>query len=65
MVKLNIIKKVHRITFDDSKLHTAFNNSNEECYILLIDLKRPEYIGNSLRKDNYDELIDEFINENI
>jgi hypothetical protein len=55
------------ITFDDSKLHTAFNNSNEERYILLIDMKRPEYIkiGNSLRKDNYDELINEFINENI
>ena len=55
------------ITFDDSKLHTAFNNSNEERYILLIDLKRPEYVktGNSLRIDNYDELINEFINENI
>jgi hypothetical protein len=55
------------ITFDDSKLHTAFNNSNEERYILLIDLKRPDYIkiGNSLRTDNYDELISEFINENI
>jgi hypothetical protein len=55
------------ITFDDSKLHTAFNSSNEERYILLIDLKRPDYIkiGNSLREDNYDELIHEFINENI
>jgi hypothetical protein len=33
----------------------------------LIDLKRPDYIkiGNSLREDNYDELIHEFINENI
>ena len=55
------------ITFDDSKLHTAFNNSNEERYILLIDMKRPDYIkiGNSLREDNYDQLINQFINDNI
>jgi SAM-dependent methyltransferase len=55
------------ITFDDSKLHTAFNNSNQERYILLIDMKRPDYIkiGNSLREDNYDQLIDQFINNNI
>ena len=54
------------ITFDDSKLHTAFNNSNEDRYILLIDLKRPDYIkiGNSLREDNYDDLVNEFIYEN-
>ena len=55
------------LTFDDSKLHTAFNNSNEDRYILLIDMKRPDFIkiGNSLREDNFDELINEFINENI
>lgn len=55
------------LTFDDSKLHTAFNNSTEDRYILLIDVKRPDFIkiGNSLRKDNRDELINEFITDNI
>jgi len=60
-------KEKEWITFDDSKLHTAFNNSNQERYILLIDLARPDYIktGNSLRKDNFDNLINDFIIENI
>lgn len=60
-------KESEWLTFDDSKLHTAFNNSMEDRYILLIDIKRPDFIeiGNSLREDNLDELINEFINENI
>ena len=66
-----VIIKFHKenewLTFDDSKLHTAFNNSTEDRYILLIDMKRPDFIkiGCSLREDNLDELINEFINENI
>jgi hypothetical protein len=53
-------------TFDDSKLHTAFNNSKDDRFILLIDMKRPDFIkiGNSQRVDNNDELIKEFILEN-
>ena len=60
-------KEEYWITFDDSKLHSAFNNSNEERYILLVDMKRPDYIkiGNSLREDNYDHLINQFINDRI
>jgi len=56
------------LTFDDSKLHTAFNNSEIDRYILLVDLLRPDFIktGNSLRKENNnDNLIEEFILENI
>jgi hypothetical protein len=55
------------LTFDDSKLHTAFNNSGDDRYILLIDLLRPDFImtGNSLRdENNNDNLIEEFILEN-
>jgi hypothetical protein len=53
-------------TFDDSKLHTAFNNSKQDRYILLIDMKRHDFIkiGNSQRTNNNDELIKEFILEN-
>jgi len=56
------------ITFDDSRLHTAFNNSRFDRYILLIDIIRPDFIkiGNSLRAENdNDNLIEEFILENI
>jgi aspartyl/asparaginyl beta-hydroxylase (cupin superfamily) len=55
------------LTFDDSKLHTAFNNSGADRYILLIDLCRPDFIkiGNSLRPESSnDDLINEFILEN-
>ena len=64
--KIKFHKEECWITFDDSKLHTAFNNSNEERYILLIDMKRLDFIkiGNSLREDNYDQLINQFINDN-
>ena len=60
-------KECEWLTFDDSKLHTAFNNSNEDRYILLIDIKRPDFIkiGNSSREDNFDDSINEFINDNI
>jgi aspartyl/asparaginyl beta-hydroxylase (cupin superfamily) len=53
-------------TFDDSKLHTAFNNSKNDRFILLIDMKRPDFIkiGNSQRINNNDELIEGFILEN-
>ena len=47
---------------------TAFNNSKIDRYILLIDLLRPDFIkvGNSLREEhNNDDLIEEFILENI
>jgi len=65
--EIKLHKEREWLTFDDSKLHTAFNNSNEDRYILLVDIKRPDFIkiGFSLREDNYDELIDDFINENI
>jgi beta-hydroxylase len=48
--------KVHKekewITFDDSKLHFAWNNSKSDRYVLLIDLERPKFIavGNSQRE---------------
>ena len=39
------------ITFDDSKLHFAWNNSNSDRYVLLLDLIRPNFVvtGNSQR----------------
>ena len=37
------------ITFDDSKYHSAFNNSNEDRIVIIIDMLRPNYVkkGNS------------------
>ena len=32
------------LLFDDSKLHTAFNNSDSDRIVLLLDLERPYYI---------------------
>jgi hypothetical protein len=45
---------------------SKFNNSKKDRYILLIDMKRHDFIkiGNSQRTDNNDELIKEFILEN-
>ena len=65
--EIKLHKESEWITFDDSKLHTAFNNSNEDRFILLIDMKRPDFIkiGNSIREDNFDDLINEFINDNL
>lgn len=51
------------ITFDDTKYHTAFNYSNEDRIILIIDLIRPEYLekGNSTKElpKNYKKFIDD------
>jgi hypothetical protein len=65
--EIKLHKEKEWLTFDDSKLHSAFNNSNEDRYIMLVDIKRPDFIkiGSSLREDNYDELIEDFISENI
>lgn len=39
------------ITFDDTKFHTAFNNSNDDRIIIIIDMVRPNFIkkGNSVK----------------
>ena len=41
------------ISFDDSKTHTAFNQSDSDRIVLIIDIKKPEFIkiGNSQVKN--------------
>ena len=50
------------ITFDDSKLHFAWNNSNSDRYVLLIDLVRPDFVaaGNSQREPD-EKILFEYI----
>lgn len=57
--KIKKHKKFEWIIFDDSKKHTAENLSNTERIILLVDIKRPDFvpIGNSKIEDTQ-ELID-------
>lgn len=46
------------IIFDDSKLHSAFNNSDQDRYVLIVDIERPANvpIGTSTEPDS-DELV--------
>ena len=39
-------KKHEWLIFDDSKFHTATNNSDQCRIVLIIDMKRPKYIHN-------------------
>ena len=50
------------IVFDDSKLHSAGNFSNEDRIVLILDIERPDYIekGKSESKDTQELL--SFIN---
>jgi beta-hydroxylase len=50
------------IIFDDSKLHWADNNSNSDRIVLILDIKRPNYI--KLGQSNIEETseLKEFIN---
>jgi aspartyl/asparaginyl beta-hydroxylase (cupin superfamily) len=57
------------IVFDDSKLHFATNDSEEELIVLIIDMKRPFYVkkGNSTVEETTEllELINEILKYNV
>ena len=60
--EIKIHKEKEWITFDDSKLHFTWNNSNIDRYILVLDLTRPNYIitGNSQRIPDEKNLFEYF-----
>jgi aspartyl/asparaginyl beta-hydroxylase (cupin superfamily) len=49
------------IVFDDSKLHKAFNLSDEPRYILIVDILRPEGIPKGIAKGGHTMQLDNFI----
>ena len=51
------------ICFDDSKVHRAFNYSNEERVVLIIDLARPEGLPLGTATGGHSDELDDFINE--
>ena len=50
------------ICFDDSKVHRAFNYSNEERVVLIIDLARPEGLPLGTATGGHSDELDDFIN---
>lgn len=51
------------LVFDDSKMHKAFNGSDEERIILIFDLVRPESLPKGLATGGHTEQLDEFISQ--
>jgi beta-hydroxylase len=49
------------ISFDDSKFHSAYNNSDEDRIVLIFDMKRPEFIKNGNSKVEEVEKMLEYI----
>lgn len=50
------------IVFDDSKVHRAFNHSNKERLVLIIDLERPKELPEGTAVGGHTEELDAFIN---
>mmetsp|Transcript_7307 Transcript_7307/g.12744 ORF Transcript_7307/g.12744 Transcript_7307/m.12744 type:complete len:364 (+) Transcript_7307:226-1317(+) len=50
------------LAFDDSKLHKAFNASDEERVLLIFDLMRPENMPKGVAWGGHTEQLDMFIN---
>jgi ornithine lipid ester-linked acyl 2-hydroxylase len=51
------------LVFDDSKYHKAFNDSNEERVVLIIDLLRPDTIPRGTAAEGHTEQLETFIND--
>ncbi len=58
--KCHQIKEI--IVFDDSKLHKAFNVSNENRVVLIVDLLRPEDIPLGTATGGNSKELEELIN---
>ena len=50
------------ISFDDSKVHRAFNYSDEDRIVLIIDLARPQGLPMGTATGGHSDELDEFIN---
>lgn len=49
------------LVFDDSRMHTSFNFSNEYRFILIVDIERPSYIPKGKSTVKYGENLMQFI----
>ena len=49
------------ILFDDSKLHKAFNESDEERIVLIFDIARPDWVPAGTAKKGHTDDLDDFI----
>merc|ERR1712008_292070 len=49
------------VIFDDSKVHRAFNYTDEERVVLILDLERPEGLPRGGAMGGHTEELDEFI----
>jgi hypothetical protein len=50
------------LVFDDSKMHSSFNHSNDDRYILIIDMERPTDVPKGTSKVAYKQEVLNFIN---
>lgn len=53
------------IIFDDSKMHSAFNNSDQDRYVLIIDIERPEGVPMGTSTEPYTDEIAKLIAEYV
>jgi hypothetical protein len=51
------------IVFDDSKIHKAFNNTEEDRMVLIIDCQRPDHIESGRAKGGHTAELDSFISK--
>jgi aspartyl/asparaginyl beta-hydroxylase (cupin superfamily) len=49
------------IVFDDSKIHYAFNTTDAERLVLIVDIKRPDHIPMGTAKGGHTSELDDFI----
>lgn len=50
------------LVFDDSRMHSSFNYSDDDRYILIIDMKRPDNVNKGTSKVAYKQEVLNFIN---
>jgi len=57
--EVEIMKENKIIVFDDSKMHYAQNNGNQDRIILILDIERPDFVKKGISDiENTDELND-------
>ena len=49
------------IVFDDSKLHKAFNRTDEPRYVLILDILRPDGVPEGIAEGGHTQQLDNFI----
>ena len=50
------------LCFDDSKVHRAFNYSNDDRIVLILDIARPPMLPSGTATGGHTDELDDFIN---